>query len=166
MSETCLELCGAFASTERWQKAWTLIEGRDCSLQELRISHNTEQQVLETCRALQHNSSVQELHIGVLEEAGAAAVSSLLKVRQELSCESISDACGNASATCPSVCHSIHRAATTGHPVLLLGTHGSPFFGAWLLCLTCHGCRVTAASAAYMSSSWQEQAPCPPCCLA
>jgi hypothetical protein len=85
MSEACLELCGAFASTERWQKAWDLLQSKDCSLQELRIPHNTEQQVLETCRALHHNSSVQELHVGVLEEAGAAAVSSLLQVSKHLS---------------------------------------------------------------------------------
>jgi hypothetical protein len=75
------ELSGAFSDEAKWQECWTHLSSDDCSINTLRIYHNSQQQLFETAQALLHNSTVTQFEVGVVDGLDAAhGLSDLLKV--------------------------------------------------------------------------------------
>jgi hypothetical protein len=77
------ELSGAFSDEAKWRECWKQLSSDGiCSINTLRIYHNSQQQLLGTAHALLHNSTVTQFDIGVVNGLEAAqGLAELLKVR-------------------------------------------------------------------------------------
>lgn len=77
------ELSGVFTEAKKWSDTYEALASTDCSLQHLRIYHNTPENLACIALSLQGNTSVRTLEVGVAAAEGSQALAELLKVSQQ-----------------------------------------------------------------------------------
>jgi hypothetical protein len=86
MSEDRRELSGAFTSPDRWSETWQILASPEGTIQQLRITHNTPQQLIDTCQYLSKNTTVTSLEVGTLDLDSGAALALVLEVSSFTPC--------------------------------------------------------------------------------